>query len=134
MGQSVGFIGVGRMGGPMARRLIETGFKLTIYNTSEAAMPPLIEKGAPRADLAAAVASAAEIVIVSLPTPLIVQTVALGPKGVIEGSNVKIFIDASTTGSAYAKKSPKSSHRRGSLQWTRRSAAASPARKSELWQ
>src|SRR6202142_3992234 len=102
--QSLGFIGVGRMGGPMARRLIEAGYALTIYDTSEAVMQPLIDKGARRADSPAAVASAAEIVIASLPTPPIVQAVALGPKGVIEGTKVKIFIDVSTTGSVYAKK------------------------------
>ena len=61
MGQSVGFIGVGRMGGPMARRLIEAGYQLTIYDTSEAAMRPLIEQGVQRADSPAAVASSAEI-------------------------------------------------------------------------
>jgi 3-hydroxyisobutyrate dehydrogenase-like beta-hydroxyacid dehydrogenase len=104
MGQSVGFIGVGRMGGPMARRLIEAGFDLTIFDTNEAVMKPLIEKGAKRADSPAGVASAAEIVLGSLPTPPIVQAVALGPRGVIEGTKVKIFIDVSTTGSVYAKK------------------------------
>jgi 3-hydroxyisobutyrate dehydrogenase-like beta-hydroxyacid dehydrogenase len=88
----------------MARRLLEAGYKLTIYDTNEAAIQPLVEKGAQRAESPAAVASAAEIVIGSLPTPPIVQTVALGPKGVIEGSKVKIFIDVSTTGSVYAKK------------------------------
>lgn len=88
----------------MARRLIEAGYALTIYDTSDAAMQPLIAKGARRADSPAAVASAAEIVIASLPTPPIVQTVALGPKGVIEGTKVRIFIDVSTTGSVYAKK------------------------------
>jgi 3-hydroxyisobutyrate dehydrogenase-like beta-hydroxyacid dehydrogenase len=102
--QSLGFIGVGRMGGPMARRLIEAGYALTIYDTSDAVMQPLIAKGARRADSPAAVASAAEIVIASLPTPPIVQMVALGPKGLIEGTKVKIFIDVSTTGSVYAKK------------------------------
>ena len=61
-------------------------------------MAPLVELGAKRADSPAAVASAAEIVFASVPTPPIVQAVALGPKGVIEGSRVKIFIDVSTTG------------------------------------
>src|SRR5438552_12253335 len=97
--QNVGFIGVGRMGGPMARRLMEAGYKLTIFDTNPAVMQPLVDKGAQRAESPAAVASAAEIVIGSLPTPPIVQAVALGPKGVIEGSQVKIFIDVSTTGS-----------------------------------
>jgi len=102
--QNVGFIGVGRMGGPMARRLLEAGYGVTIYDTSEAALAAHEKLGAKRAESPAAVASAAEIVIGSLPTPPIVEAVALGPKGVIEGTQVKIFIDVSTTGSVYAKR------------------------------
>lgn len=102
--QNAGFIGTGRMGGPMARRLIEAGYKLTIFDTSDAATAPLVALGATKADSPAAVASAAEIVLASLPTPPIVEAVALGPKGIGEGSKVKIFIDVSTTGSVYAKK------------------------------
>lgn len=88
----------------MCRRLIEAGYKLTIFDTSEAATAPLVAMGATKADSPAAVASAAEIVIVSLPTPPVVEAVALGPKGIAEGSKVKIFIDVSTTGSVYARK------------------------------
>src|ERR1019366_5478754 len=100
--QSIGFVGVGRMGGPMVRRLLNAGFDLTIYDKSEAAIAPLVELGAKRAASPAAVASAAEIVLASLPTPPIVQAVALGPDGIGEGSKVKIFIDVSTTGSIVA--------------------------------
>jgi 3-hydroxyisobutyrate dehydrogenase-like beta-hydroxyacid dehydrogenase len=100
--QSVGFVGVGRMGGPMVRRLIEAGFELTIYDKSDAAIAPLIKLGATRADSPAAVASAAAIVLASLPTPPIVQSVALGPNGIGDGSKVKIFIDVSTTGATVA--------------------------------
>jgi 3-hydroxyisobutyrate dehydrogenase-like beta-hydroxyacid dehydrogenase len=96
--ESIGFVGVGRMGVRMARRLIQAGYALTIFDTSSEAMAPLLEIGATRADSPAAVASAAEIVLASVPTPPIVQAVALGPKGVIEGTRVKIFIDVSTTG------------------------------------
>ena len=102
--QMIGFVGVGRMGGPMARRLLEAGFDLTIYDKSEAATAPLVELGAKRVDSPAAVASAAEIVLASLPTPPIVQAVALGPNGIGEGSKVKIFIDVSTTGSTVASR------------------------------
>jgi 3-hydroxyisobutyrate dehydrogenase-like beta-hydroxyacid dehydrogenase len=102
--QSVGFVGVGRMGGPMCRRLIEAGNRLTIFDKSDAAMRPLETLGAQRVDSPAAVASAAEIVLASLPTPPIVQEAALGPNGVIGGSRVKVFVDVSTTGSTYAKR------------------------------
>jgi 3-hydroxyisobutyrate dehydrogenase-like beta-hydroxyacid dehydrogenase len=102
--QNAGFVGVGRMGGPMVRRLLQAGFDLTIYDKSEAAMAPLVELGARPARSPAEVASVAEIVLVSLPTPPIVQAVALGPNGIAEGSRVKIFVDVSTTGSTYAKR------------------------------
>src|SRR5580658_11051597 len=100
--QTIGFVGVGRMGGPMVRRLLHAGFDLTIYDKSDAAIAPLVELGATRAVSPAAVASAAEIVLASLPTPPIVQAVALGPNGIGEGTKVKIFIDVSTTGSTVA--------------------------------
>jgi 3-hydroxyisobutyrate dehydrogenase-like beta-hydroxyacid dehydrogenase len=100
--QSIGFVGVGRMGGPMVRRLIQAGFDVTIYDRSAAAITPLVDLGAKRAESPAAVASAAEIVLVSLPTPPIVQAVALGPNGIAEGTIVKILIDVSTTGSTVA--------------------------------
>ncbi len=101
--ESIGFIGVGRMGVRMAHRLIDAGYALTIYDTSAEAMVPLVQLGATRVDSPAAVASAAEIVFASVPTPPIVQAVALGPKGVIEGSRVRIFIDVSTTGATVAR-------------------------------
>jgi 3-hydroxyisobutyrate dehydrogenase-like beta-hydroxyacid dehydrogenase len=101
--QRIGFIGVGRMGGRMARRLLDAGFALTIYDTSDQAAAVLVDQGARRADSPAAVASAAEIVLASLPTPAVVEAVALGPKGVIEGRRARIFVDMSTTGATYAK-------------------------------
>ena len=100
----------------MARRLLEVGYGVTIYDTSEAALAALEKLGARRAESPAAVASAAEIVIGSLPTPPIVQAVALGPKGVIEGTQVKIFIDVSTTGSVYAKRIAEGLAKKGIVQ------------------
>jgi 3-hydroxyisobutyrate dehydrogenase-like beta-hydroxyacid dehydrogenase len=102
--QTLGFIGVGRMGGRMARRLLDAGYALTIYDTSDQAAAALVDQGAHYADSPAAVASAAEIVLASLPTPPIVEAVALGPKGIIEGSRARIFVDMSTTGATYAKR------------------------------
>jgi 3-hydroxyisobutyrate dehydrogenase-like beta-hydroxyacid dehydrogenase len=99
----LGFVGVGRMGARMVRRLIDAGYRVTIYDPMESAMEPLVKMGAVQADSPAAVGSAAEVVFASVPTPPIVQAVALGPNGVIEGKRVKIFIDVSTTGATVAK-------------------------------
>ena len=103
-GQSLGFIGLGRMGGPMVGRLLDAGHALTVFDTSEQAVQPLIARGATRAGSAAEVASAADIVLASLPTPDIVEQVALGEGGVVEGTRAKILIDLSTTGPGVASR------------------------------
>jgi 3-hydroxyisobutyrate dehydrogenase-like beta-hydroxyacid dehydrogenase len=102
--ENLGFIGVGRMGGRLARRLIDAGKKLTIFDTSEPAVRAFAELGARPVASAAAVASECEIVITCLPTPKVVEAVALGPGGISEGTRVRIFIDMSTTGATYAKR------------------------------
>jgi 3-hydroxyisobutyrate dehydrogenase-like beta-hydroxyacid dehydrogenase len=86
------------MGDPMVRNLLKAGFPVVIYDTNAAALPPLAALGATVATSPKEVASSAEIVIVSLPTPNIVKSVAVGPGGISDGSKVKIFIDVSTTG------------------------------------
>jgi 3-hydroxyisobutyrate dehydrogenase-like beta-hydroxyacid dehydrogenase len=100
---SIGFVGVGRMGGRMARRLIQAGYDLTVHDMSIAAMQALAELGARPVDSPAEVGSACEIVIVSLPTPSVVQAVALEPNGLADGSRVRTFIDTSTTGATTAR-------------------------------
>jgi 3-hydroxyisobutyrate dehydrogenase-like beta-hydroxyacid dehydrogenase len=92
------------MGGPMVGRLLDAGHALTVFDTSEQAVQPLVARGAVPAGSAAEVASAAEIVLVSLPTPDIVQQVALGEGGVVEGTRAKILIDLSTTGPGVASR------------------------------
>jgi 3-hydroxyisobutyrate dehydrogenase-like beta-hydroxyacid dehydrogenase len=94
----LGFVGVGRMGGPMTERLLEAGYSLTIFDTDAAQVDALVKKGAKKASSAAEVASAADIVLMSLPTPDIVRNVALGENGVARGNRVRTLIDLSTTG------------------------------------
>ena len=98
----IGFIGIGNMGAPMARRLIEAGHTLVIYDTRNDAVAPLVALGAKLASSPADVADRVETVMASLPTPQIVAKVATGEGGVIQGKKVKRFIDLSTTGSRVA--------------------------------
>ena len=98
MAEALGFIGVGNMGAPMCRRLLEAGYGPTIFDIDEDAVSALVEFGAESAASPAAVASAAEVVLVSLPTPDVVRDVALGPDGIASGNRVKTFVDLSTTG------------------------------------
>lgn len=100
--QHLGFVGVGRMGGPMASRLIDAGHTLTVFDTSAPSMEPLLARGARRASSPAEVADAAAVVFASLPTPDIVRSVVLGPGGIAEGGAVRTVIDLSTTGPSTA--------------------------------
>lgn len=99
----LGFVGVGRMGGPMASRLLDAGHRLCIYDLSEEATRPLVARGAELAGSPAKVASKAEIVLISLPTPDVVRQVALGSNaGIVNGSKVRLLVDLSTTGPGVA--------------------------------
>jgi len=98
-GELLGFVGVGRMGGPMALRLLDAGYKLCVYDVSPEALKPFVDRGAQIASSPAEVASQAETVLLSLPMPDVVRSVALGGNdGVINGSKVRTVIDLSTTG------------------------------------
>jgi 3-hydroxyisobutyrate dehydrogenase-like beta-hydroxyacid dehydrogenase len=111
--KQLGFVGVGRMGIHMAGRLLEAGYGITVFDTNETAMARLEQRGAKRAASAADVASQCETVLVSLPTPDIVKSVALGKGGVIEGTKAKTFIDLSTTGPRVAKEVAQGLARKG---------------------
>jgi len=98
----IGFIGLGNMGQPMARRLIEAGHTLVIYDTRNDAVAPLVALGAKLASSPQDVADRVETVMASLPSLQISQKVALGEGGVIHGKRIKRLIDLSTTGSRVA--------------------------------
>ena len=102
MTATIGFLGVGRMGGPMAGRLIDAGHRLVVHDVSEAAMAALQARGAARAVSPAEVADAAPIVFASLPTPAIVREAVLGSRGVVQGKALRLFVDLSTSGPAAA--------------------------------
>ncbi|OBK47588.1 NAD(P)-dependent oxidoreductase [Mycobacterium sp. 1081908.1] len=98
----VGFIGLGNMGFPMARRLIQQGHDVVAFDTNGAALERLVALGARAADSSKQVADRVETVLASLPTPAASLEVATGATGVIEGSRVKRYVDFSTVGSRTA--------------------------------
>ena len=107
----LGFVGVGRMGGPMASRLLDAGHTLVIFDTNAAVMKPLADRGATVVSSPAEVASKAETVFLSLPTPPVLQAVAID--GVLKGTAVKTMIDLSTTGPSVAKVVAKAAAEKG---------------------
>ncbi len=100
----VGFIGLGRMGAGMAGRLLAAGVPTVVHDVSPEAVAAMVGQGALAAESPAALADAAEIVLVSLPTPDIVHEVLLGPDGVADGSRARIAVDLSTSGAAMARR------------------------------
>src|SRR5690242_16403635 len=100
----IGFIGLGNMGAPMARRLIDAGHKLVVYDTRNDAVAPLVALGAQVASSPQDVADRTETVMASLPSLAVSEKVALGEGGVIFGKRIKRLIDLSTTGSRTAIK------------------------------
>ena len=101
--ETIGFIGVGRMGLPMASRLVAAGRTVIAFDTQSQALGAAAAAGAETAKSPVEVASRAETVMTSLPMPDIVRAVALGANGVVEGTRVKRFVDLSTTGPRMAK-------------------------------
>src|SRR6201995_4240867 len=98
----IGFIGLGRMGFPMARRLVEAKHSLTVFDTQTAAVDRMVALGAQAASSPKDVADKVETVMVSLPSLQVTLDVATGKDGVIEGKKVKRLLDLSTTGSQMA--------------------------------
>jgi 3-hydroxyisobutyrate dehydrogenase-like beta-hydroxyacid dehydrogenase len=93
----VGFIGLGTMGGPMARNLIRKGHRLVIADAVPQAVEALAGAGATAAPTPKSVASQCEIVITMLPDAPDVERVALGPDGIVEGIGAgSVYIDMST--------------------------------------
>jgi 3-hydroxyisobutyrate dehydrogenase-like beta-hydroxyacid dehydrogenase len=100
----IGFVGLGNMGFHMARRLVEAGHQVTVFDLRREPMDRLVEIGAQAAGSLREVADRVETVLASLPTPDVVQAVALGKGGLIEGNRMRRFVDLSTTGSVMANR------------------------------
>lgn len=97
--RTIGFIGVGVMGNPIAKHLIAKGHTVLAYDKSEQAVAALVAAGARGAASIAEVVDTAPVVFTSLPSPAIFTEVALGTGGVKDGKAVKIMVDLSTVGS-----------------------------------
>jgi 3-hydroxyisobutyrate dehydrogenase-like beta-hydroxyacid dehydrogenase len=98
----IGFIGLGNMGFPMARRLVEAKHQLVVFDTRKDVLDRFVKLGAQAASSPKDVADRCETVMASLPSLQASLDVATGKGGVIEGKKVKRFVDLSTVGSTMA--------------------------------
>ncbi len=94
----IGFIGLGRMGGPMALNLMKAGHTLLVHDTRREAPGPQLARGAEWAESPAVAAQSAELILTSLPGPAEVEAVALGTDGILHGAGRgAIYADLSTS-------------------------------------
>lgn len=97
MAPRLGVIGLGRMGKPMAVRLLEAGYTVAVHNRSRGAVHELATRGAVACTSACDVASCSEIIITMLPDAPDVDLVVLGEHGILEGATPgSIVIDMTT--------------------------------------
>lgn len=93
----IGFVGVGNMGGPMARNLMKAGHQVTAYDLVPAALDAVVQAGATRAATAAETAKGADFVITMLPAGQHVREAWLGSGGLAKAIEPhSILIDCST--------------------------------------
>jgi 2-hydroxy-3-oxopropionate reductase len=101
---AIGFVGLGAIGAPLARALLEAGHPLVAYDVDEARVGALDSGAATAVGSPREVAERAETVLVSLPTPQVVREVACGVDGLVHGGALRLYVDLSTTGAAVARK------------------------------
>lgn len=101
---TIGFIGIGSMGLPMAGKFLEAGHELTIHDVRDEAMQPLLDREAKRGKDARHMADELETIFVSLPTLAALRDVCLGENGIIRGDMVKTLVNTCTVGAPLVEK------------------------------
>jgi 2-hydroxy-3-oxopropionate reductase len=97
MAQTVGMIGLGIMGRPMAKNLIKAGYPVVVHSRSQGPVDELVGSGAKRGSSARDVAAQVDVLITMLPNSPEVELVALGKDGIIEGAKKGLlYLDMST--------------------------------------
>ena len=114
MAQTLGFIGLGIMGRPMAKNLLKAGYPLVVHSRSKAPVDDLTTAGARSAPSPKAVAGQVDVLITMLPNSPDVEQVVLGPQGVLEGARSGLlYVDMSTISPIVSQKIDKALTARG---------------------
>lgn len=95
--EKVGFIGLGNMGNPIAKRLLRAGYQLYVYDINHLAIEALIPLGAIRMESARDLASLCSIIFLCLPNSKVVESVVFGSHGILRGARSgSVVIDMTT--------------------------------------
>ena len=111
--EPIGFVGLGAMGAPMARRLANLGYKLVVHDINPHAVQSVVDCGARSLPSAKFVASEAKLVFTCLPSLEALRETVLGDEGLHAGSAIETHVDLSTTGAHFAREMAGGLDRRG---------------------
>ena len=96
--QTIGFIGLGNLGTPIALNIQRAGFPMAVYDAREGATRPLLEGGARLSTSPAELAAVSDVIMTSVPGPAEVEEITLGRDGILSGINQgDIYVDLSTS-------------------------------------
>ena len=96
--ETIGFIGLGNMGGGMSANIQRAGYPMVVYDIREEMTRPLLEGGARLANSPSEVARLSDVTFTSLPGPKEVEAVATGPEGILEGiRSGSVYVDLSSS-------------------------------------
>lgn len=100
MSERLGFVGLGNMGGPMCRRLVEAGYDVVAFDIDPDALAAAVEAGATPAESACTAAQQSDPLLTSLPRPDHVRAVMAGPDGALAAMQPRsVWVDLTTNSS-----------------------------------
>lgn len=112
--QTIGFVGFGSMGHPMARRLLDAGYPVYGYNRTKEKVSDLLKQGLKWCDSPRDVAEAADVIISMVSDDNAVKAVATGDNGILAGlGQGKIYVDMSTVSPELSRELAQQAEERG---------------------
>jgi len=101
----IGFVGLGIMGKPMAKNLIDAGYSLTVFDLNQAAVDELVSFGAKKANSGREISESSSYIITMVPDSADSEKAILGNNGILEGTSAgKTIIDMSSIAPGMSQK------------------------------
>jgi 3-hydroxyisobutyrate dehydrogenase-like beta-hydroxyacid dehydrogenase len=112
--EKVGWVGLGKMGVPMARNIFKAGYPLTVFNRTKAKTKELADQGAHVADSPRSLAAHVDVIISMISDDRAMEAISVGPEGVFEGAKQgTIFIEMSTVSPVASKRIAEAAEKKG---------------------
>jgi len=112
--ERIGFVGLGRMGTPMAERILQAGYPLTVYNRSKVKTQPFVQRGAQAVETPRDLAGCSDVILCSVTDDAALRAVMLGPDGVLAGARTgATVIDMSTVSPTISRELAQAAPARG---------------------